>query len=168
MALGCYFTASGRRFEADSFLATTTLKPDAVFHRGDPLTPLDGRVQETGFSVTICTTRVFGDLERQIPRAHRFLREHQRELARLAHDHRVTDLRLTFPYCPGDRMGYEHFPAELLALAATCRISIALSVYPGPPSSGDARMGKPNHALHRMAAPPRGLATRESRRGRHR
>ena len=162
MPLGCYFTARGRRFEADSFLSTTTLKPDAVFHRGDPLTPLDGRVQETGFSVTVCYHALFGDLGRQIPRAHRFLRENQRELSSLARSHRVTDLRLTFPLpCPGDRMGYEYFPAELLALAATFRISIGLSFYPGPPQAAAKERGsrtlrstgwRPRHAAREFGS----------------
>ena len=132
-ALGCYFTASGRTFDVDSFLRRTTLDADAVFYRGQPLKIPKGKLQKvTGFSVTINHTRVFGDLEPQIPKALRFLRKQQRELLRLSRFPGVSDLRLVFPCCrPEGTYGVERFPAELLELAGSRRIYIELSFYPG-------------------------------------
>ncbi|MBI5385905.1 MAG: hypothetical protein HZA90_14600 [Verrucomicrobia bacterium] len=153
--LGCYLSASGEEFDVGSFLSTTTLKPDAVFYRGQPLAPLDGQVKETGFSVMICETRLFGDLDQQISHALQFLRKEQRELVRLAQSPGVTDLRLTFPYCHEERMGYEYFPPELLALAGSCGIGLALSVYPGPPSGHEAS----DQNAEPCPAPNDGLAT---------
>jgi hypothetical protein len=166
--LGCYFTASGKKFDVDSFLRTTTLKPDAIFYRGQPLTPLPGRVEETGFSVTICETRVFGDLDQQIPRALRFLRKSQTELARLAKRSEVTRLRLTFPYCPAGKLGSEFFPAELLALAGASDIDIALSVYPGPAPSQKLWDRNVDPDARSKGGPRQRLPIRAQRRVRHR
>jgi hypothetical protein len=130
--LGCYFSASGRTFEVDSFLQRTTLVADVVFHRGQPLKVPKGKLLPwSGFSITINHTRVFGDLSPQIPKALRFLRKHQRELLRLSRAPGVSDLRLVFPCCrPAGTYGVERFPAELVGLAGACRISIELSFYP--------------------------------------
>ena len=118
--------------------------------------------------MTICETRVFGDLERQIRPALRFLRRQQRELERLAQNPSVSDLRLTFPYCPEDRMHYDYFPPELLALAGSHRIGIALSVYPGPAPGDDVLHpdAEPNAAPN--GGPRRHLAIPKSLKGRHR
>ena len=82
--------------------------------------------------MTVNETRVFGDLRPQIPKALRFLRKEQRELARLARFPGVTDLRLVFPCCRDEgTYGCERFSAELLNLAGSRRIGIELSFYPG-------------------------------------
>jgi len=132
-ALGCYFGASGRTFDVDSFLKRSTLNVTSIFYRGQPLKiPKDKLLEESGFSVTINHTKVFGDLRRQIPKALKFLRSHQVELRRLAHFPGVSGLRLVFPCCrPAGTYGVERFPAELLALAGSRGISIELSFYPG-------------------------------------
>lgn len=132
-ALGCYFIAGGRTFDVDSFLKRTTLDADIVFHRGQPLKVPKGKVlKESGFSVTINHTKVFGDLGPQIPKALKFLRNHQKELRRLSRFPGVSDLRLVFPCCrPDGTYGVERFPAELVALAGSSRIGIELSFYPG-------------------------------------
>ena len=76
MTLGCYFTASGAKFDVDSFLEATSLEANAVFHRGEPLKYLKGKLKKvSGFSVTVNHTRVFGDLGPQIPKALCFLRK---------------------------------------------------------------------------------------------
>jgi hypothetical protein len=132
-ALGCYFTAGGRRFDVDSFLKRTTLDVDVVFYRGQPLKVPEGELQErSGLSVTINHTKVFGDLGPQIPKAMKFLRKHHAELRRLSRFAGVSDLRLVFPCCrPEGTYGVERFPAELLELAGSCGIGIELSFYPG-------------------------------------
>jgi hypothetical protein len=131
-ALGCYLNASGRKFDVDSFLQRTTLDANAVFYRGQTLKVLKEKQQVSGFSVTICHTRVFGDLSPQIPKALKFLRKHQKELLRLSRFPGVSDLRLVFPCCqPEGTYGVERFPAELVGLAGSCRIGIELSFYPG-------------------------------------
>lgn len=132
-ALGCYFSASGRAFDVDSFLKRSTLVADAVFYRGQALKIPKGKLRRTnGFSVTVNRTKVFGDLAPQIPAALRFLRTHQAELRRLSRFPGVSDLRLVFPCCrPEGTHGVETFPAELLDLAGSCSIGIELSFYPG-------------------------------------
>jgi hypothetical protein len=133
--LGCYLTAAGTKFDVDSFLKRSTLQPDSVFYRGQPLKAPKGKVRRTsGSSVTVIETRVFGELSPQIPKALRFVRQEQRELARLARFPGVTDLRLVFPCCRDEgTYGCERFPAELLTLAGSRRIDIELSFYPGGP-----------------------------------
>ena len=132
-SLGCYFTASGRTFDVDSFLKRTTLDANVVFYRGQPLRFPKGKLLDrSGFSVTVNHTRVFGDLGPQIPKALRFLRQRQQELLRLSRFPGITDLRLVFPCCrPEGTYGVERFPAELLELAGSRRIGIELSFYAG-------------------------------------
>jgi len=132
-ALGCYLTARGRTFDVDSFLKRTTLDADTIFYRGQPLKVPKGKLREvSGFSVTINHTKVFGDLEPQIPKALKFRRNHQEELRRLSRFPGVSDLWLVFPCCrPEGTYGVERFPAELLDLAGSRGISIEVSFYPG-------------------------------------
>jgi hypothetical protein len=132
-ALGCYFSASGLTFDVDSFLRRSTLDADAIFYRGQRLKVPNGKLQKvSGFSVTINHTRVFGDLGQQIPKALKFLRNHQAELRRLSRFPGVSDLWLVFPCCrPEGTYGVERFPAELLELAGSRGIDIDLSFYPG-------------------------------------
>jgi len=131
--LGCYFTASGRTFDVDSFLKRTTLDVGTVFYRGQPLKVPKGKLRQVnGFSVTVNRTKVFGDLEPQIPKALKFLRHHHAELRRLSRFPGVSGLRLVFPCCrPEGTYGVERFPAELLELAGSRGIGIELSFYPG-------------------------------------
>ena len=132
MSIGCWFSAGGVELDVDAFLADSSLEPDSVVYRGQ-ITKLPGRpVEETGFSIIVSETEVFGDLAPQIPDAIQFLKDNRGELHRLSCFPNVTDLCLTFPYCPGDTaMRSEYFPSELLALAGSLRIGISLSVYPG-------------------------------------
>ena len=65
-------------------------------------------------------------------------------------------------------MGYEFFPPELLALAGSCGIGIALSVYPEPPSDQKASDRNAEPGAPPNGGPRRRLPIRTRRRGRHR
>ncbi len=123
--------ASGAFFDVDAFLKSSSITGAIVSHRGET-TKIGEVIKDSGFSVTI--NPKFGDLKTQIPAALRFLKKQRRNLERLASHPKVSDRRLVFTYCPGDVMRYENFSDELLLLAGSFRIGIAISFYPGESS----------------------------------
>ena len=133
--LGCYFIATGSDmgldFDVESFLATSSLVADYIYHRGERSGHKNQPFDSSGFSVTISETG-FGHLNLQIPAALDFLRDKEEELERLMRFPGLKDMRVVFTYCPGNAaMRSEYFSPELLRTAGSLSIGIALSVYPG-------------------------------------
>jgi hypothetical protein len=136
--MSVYFRATGDAFDVDAFLASSSLEPDDVFHRGQP-----GRVLHTkpcsvtGFAIQI--SEGFGRLREHTDAARDFLREHELELARLSRCHGVAEMCLDFGYdrCPEAAVQCDYLPPELLALAGSLGIGIELSLYP---ASGEAEV----------------------------
>lgn len=86
-----------------------------------------------GFSSAV-SEREWIDLQGQIEDAHAFLREHQEALRNLTARHKITDIRLDFPYsCRlGERVivQCDYLPPEFIRLAGELGIGIELSHYP--------------------------------------
>jgi hypothetical protein len=130
---GCFLHVSGKRFEVDQFLASSTLKPYRVHHLGEPtIRRRSGELyDDAGFSVDV--SEVDGDLSVEVQDAIAFLQRHDAELARLATIPEVSDRRLDFGYYRRDVfMQSEYLPPELLLLAGAHGIAIELSLYPQP------------------------------------
>lgn len=130
---GCVLHVTGERFDVDQFLASSSLKPYRVHHRGEPTARRrSGELHDdSGFSVDV--SEVDGDLSSEIQDAVAFLQRHEAELARVATIPEVTDRRLDFGYYRRDEfMQSEYLPPELLRLAGAHGIAIELSLYPQP------------------------------------
>lgn len=143
--LGNYFMASGVHFDVDAFLKKSSFQRRIVFYRGQSDRHGIIKSDNSGFSVTISTQ--FGHLEKQIPAALGFLKKHRKELKRLARFSGVTDQRIVFTFCPGNRMCYENFSSELLFLASSLQIGFAISFYPGNASHQVPRRIKTQQSL---------------------
>ena len=92
---GCILHAVGLKFDVDTFLADTSLKPYRVFHRGERRAKGE-RWGRSGFSVEVST--VFGELHRQCRGAAAFLRKFQSDLVRVQSFPGVSDVWLDFRY----------------------------------------------------------------------
>lgn len=127
---GCYFRATGDAFDVDAFLAGSSLEPDDVYHKGEPMIRPDKPRPFTGFAITICDFSV--DLRPQVAEAISFLREAEFELSRLAGYPGVTEMLLDFPYQrrEGAAIQSDSLPPELLSLAGSLGITIELTLYP--------------------------------------
>ena len=129
--MSCYFRATGDRFDVDAFLASSSLVPDKVFHRGEPCQANPERKRPfTGFAVLVAEN--FGRLCSQTTEVTTFLREHKLELSRLSRCPGVTDIRLDFGYDrdPEAAVQCDYLPPDLVALAGSLGIGIELSLYP--------------------------------------
>lgn len=126
---GCIFRASGEHFAVNAFLAVSSLTPDTVWHRGEPVQRNRSQLQTSGFSVVVSNS--WGVLPPQIDDALVFLRTHEYELARLRQIPAVTDLRLDFAYERRQApFQCDTLPHQLLLTAGSLGISIELSLYP--------------------------------------
>jgi hypothetical protein len=140
--MSLYYTATANEFDVDAFLASSSLEPDEVFHRGQPGTFLRTKPSSvTGFTIQI--SKGFGRLREHTDAVTDFLREHELELARLSGYHGVTDTNLAFGYdrCPDAAVQCDYLPAELLALAGSLGIGIELSLYPVSNESEESKPG---------------------------
>jgi hypothetical protein len=129
--MSCYFRATGDNFDVDAFLASSSLVPDKVFHRGEPCQVNPDRKRPfTGFAVLVAEN--FGRLCSQTTEVTTFLREHEPELSRLSRYPGVSDIRLDFGYDrdPEAAVQCDYLPPDLLALAGSLGIGIELSLYP--------------------------------------
>lgn len=141
---GCYFRATGDEFDVEAFIAGSSLDPDAIYHKGEPVGHR-GKVRPfTGFSVIVSDT--WGELRPQIADAISFLREGEYELSRLSRYPGVTDMRLDFPYerREGAAVQSDSLPPELLLLAGSLGITIELTLYPSE-KEWDAMFKTDNH-----------------------
>ena len=114
----CTFRAGGGDFDVDAFLANSSIQACAVFHKGEPRSPLadpHGRhLARSGFNVNV-SDKEWDDLPGQIQDAMAFLAEKHDELRRLRAFPGVEGTELRFPIELRDVMVQtDRFPSELL------------------------------------------------------
>jgi hypothetical protein len=126
-----YLRVEGETFDVDRFLDDSTIKPDLVFHRGEPKKRLKGKNWMcNGFGIEI--GGAFGRLDPQTTEVIKFFGEHRQELARLSHFAGVSDMRLIFSYCPGSCANVtEYFSPAVLGSLGSIGVGIELDIYPG-------------------------------------
>ena len=133
--MGCVLRVSGTKFDPAKFLASSTLRPYAVFRAGDVKVASSARKHETsGFKVVV-SRGSWSDLSEQVTDAVAFLRKHRKTLAKLRRVREVEDVRLDFGLdLRIDRkttfMQFEYFPLKLVSLAGELGCGLELSIYP--------------------------------------
>lgn len=132
--MACILRASGTNFDADAFVATSTLTPHSIWRRGDPRYPQarpDGERHVTSGLRILVSTAEFADPALQIADAVEFLRQHRDAVRALAASEGVTSVLLDFgaEISPPGRASFT-FPPELLSLAGAAGVAVCLSVYP--------------------------------------
>ena len=151
--MSCVLRAHGESFQVHEFLKKSSLQPDSVFQKGDPVAS-DGKKgsqhSASGFSVSVSEAD-FADLEGQIREAILFLDEYEDELRRLGSFSGVQGVSLEFGIewrepsfltdlpgvgGPGSRTGLRQtpvqtdvFPADLLWRAGALDIWLAVTHY---------------------------------------
>lgn len=132
--MSCILRASGSTFEADSFIAQTSLVADSLWRKGEKRFPLNKSREETNDSSgirVVASEADFSDLAQQIDDVILFLRQNQVAVTELVSFPGVECAVLDFGaeiYPPG--WASFTFPAELLRLAGATGVSLCLSVYP--------------------------------------
>ncbi|GAA5496221.1 hypothetical protein Rhal01_02403 [Rubritalea halochordaticola] len=121
-------TSSNQSFSEQ--LRSSKLNHYLTFEKGEPLTPKSTKQRtDYGFSIDV-SKRAWSDLDAQIQDAIKFLDTHHTELATIIESHESVEMTLDFPYeAKGHFVQTNFLPLELISLAASLKIGIALSLY---------------------------------------
>jgi hypothetical protein len=127
--------ATGKNFDVDEFLKTSSLDALTAFHRGEvrfPTSSVTRKSEYSGMNVSV-STREFSDLRGQIEDAISFLSKNDQELKRLRDFPGLEGMDLDFPIEDRD-MVYQcdAFPHRLLLLLGELHIGLVISRYPAP------------------------------------
>ncbi len=128
--------AAGRDFDVDAFLASSTLKPCKVHHRGEPRIPGSqtdpgARPNEASGLNLVASEADFDEFEKQVADATEFLLAESEEIRRLVECPGVDGVTLDFGIERRDvAVQCDVLPAELVRVAGTLGLSIELTQYP--------------------------------------
>jgi hypothetical protein len=134
---GCILRVVGQAFEPETILAGLSLRPYAIFRRGDKCFPESQRSEKLhdfgGFKCDVSSPD--DNLAGQVIEAITFLSEHYEDLAQLASVPAIEAKYLDFGYCcrlDSKRccVQCDYLPADLLRLCGELGIGIELSLYP--------------------------------------
>lgn len=129
--MGCVLRAAGERFDVDSFLRQSSLRPLAVYRLGDSgFIKSRGPCAQSGFNVSVSDAER-SEIDVQIQHAIAFLHSNNIELVRLRDFPDVEDLVLDFGVEQIDQNDFPiqgtRFPAELLRLAGALNLDLEIS-----------------------------------------
>jgi hypothetical protein len=132
--MSCTLRAGGTDFDVNSFLASSSLTPCAVFRRGEPKFPAsqpNGPIRKnSGINVGVSDAE-FGDEQNQTRDALNFLEEHEHELKRLAEYPGVEVFQIDFAIEAKDVFVQSYcFQPNLLFLIGRLGIELCVSYYP--------------------------------------
>jgi hypothetical protein len=126
----CVIRVLGDEFDPDRFLATTTLTPSSIFHKGELRAGRRRPARTGGFTCDLGT----GGLPEQIRSASEFISRHASELRRISTTTTVESFFVDFAYeCRLDDesaiVQRDFLPAEFLRLVGDIGLAICLSQY---------------------------------------
>lgn len=128
--MSCILRISGLNFPAAEFLASTSLLPDKIWHKGEvAVSGTERKHLDSGFNIIICEESGH-NLELQIAEATLFLREQHAELDRLRKFKGVEHITIDFGLeWPGSVAHFDHLPASFVSLVGQLGIGLELSHY---------------------------------------
>ncbi len=129
--MSCVLRAAGAAFDVAGFLADSPFRPEAVYHKGQPLPGAAGtRLRSaSGFDLTV-SRAALTDLEGKVADAIVFLDQHEEELRRLGGAEGVDVVCLDFALARREVVAQsETLPSDLLWRAGALDISVALTLY---------------------------------------
>jgi hypothetical protein len=135
--------AYGAEFDADAFVASTTLPVCTVKRRGEPALPAsqpDGRRHERSGIYVPASDADFSEFRRQIEESIAFLQDHEAEVRRLCEFPGVEDVTLDIGINRRDvAVQCDRLPSALIRLAGSLGLDIEVSHYPvrSPASRGE-------------------------------
>jgi hypothetical protein len=133
----CVLRVTGRKFDPEKYLGSSTLEAYLVFRAGEPRFPSNPKSKAhevSGFCVDV-SRGPWNTLAGQTGDAIAFLKRHKHSLARLRSIRKVEDARLDFRVdLRIDRhrvfAQFDYFPPTLVSLAGALGIGLELSIYP--------------------------------------
>lgn len=138
------FSASGRRFDVDSFLAETGFEPESVWHRGELVNsqkPRGERLSTSGFMITV-GKRDFAKLAIQVRRSIRFFESPQAQqmLTALSRwPEAKAELDFGIAWLPVIAQ-FDYLPPRLVKSAGRFGIGLIVSHYPVEPGAVPTRV----------------------------
>ncbi len=145
--MSCSLRAHGQSFEVHEFLEKSSLQPDAVYEKGDPI--VSGKKNgsqrsSSGFTVSVSQADL-SDLEGQIGEAILFLDEYEEDLRCLGNFSGVDAVSLEFEVQWREAsVQTDVFPADLLWRAGALDIWLAVTRYSIAGKGGDGDPGQKN------------------------
>lgn len=142
----CVLRVHGDAFQPEKFLASTGLRPESVFVKGEPAKRRTKPSRTSGFQCDILDGTA--SLDEATSAARSFLEKHFDDLTRLAQENTIESRFLDFyveyridfqKTC----VQIERLPAELLLVAGQLKIDVVLSIFPPfePPGINQATEG---------------------------
>jgi hypothetical protein len=131
--MSCVLRIYGKKFNLDTFLSQTSLKPSAVFRKGEPRikdNPKGKKILQNGVNIGVSYAS-FHDLDGQIRDAIKFLKENKKELRRIIASKEINGIWvLDFAIKRRDvAVQCEEFPQELLLLMGSLGVTLQVSYY---------------------------------------
>jgi hypothetical protein len=131
--MSCVLRASGKNFDVDEFLKTSSLDALTAFHRGAaqfPASSVTRRCDHSGMKVSV-SSRESSDLRGQVKDAVGFLIDNNQELKRLRDSPGVERIDLDFQVEDREMVFQsDAFPPDLLSLLGELRIGLVISRSP--------------------------------------
>jgi hypothetical protein len=131
--MSCILRVSGAQLDVDALLASVRLIPDRVWHRGEPRLESrpNGKCHEHSGATFLASGADFGDFDRQIEEATRFLEDHSTQIAGIVTFKDVEAATLDFGIELRDVMIHRDILApRFLRAAALAGVAVELSHYP--------------------------------------
>lgn len=131
--MSCVLRIYGKKFNLDKFLTQSSLKPSAVFRKGEPRikdNPKWKKHLENGVNIGL-SYESFDNLDGQIKDAIKFLKKNKKELKRTIASKEINGIWvLDFAIKRRDvAVQFEEFPQELLLLLGSLGITLQVSYY---------------------------------------
>jgi hypothetical protein len=135
--VACVLRVAGRDFDVDAYLRRGRLDPVAVYRRGEPkfkTKPRGAKVRCSGCNILV-SDRDFSDFPGQLREAVAFLKRNGSAVRALRRRPGVEQASLDFGVerRPTAIVETDRFPEELIRLAGTLGLALALSRYPPSP-----------------------------------
>lgn|SRR5690348_6818028 len=132
--MSCVLRAGGVDFAVDTFLSTSTLRPVAVFRKGQPqyptVKPVGPRLEVSGLHIVVSEAD-FSMLQAQVADAIEFLEQNRTELSHLKAFPGIEEMTLDFGIEEREVAAQrERFPPKLLGLLGELGIWLAFTLYP--------------------------------------
>ena len=133
--MSCILVIRGKKFNVDTFISKSNLRPYSVFYKGQPIFKTKPKGKKSGYNgLSIDVSKAsMDDLKSQINDAIRFLKRNKEKLSHIAKTKTITSSYLSFG-C-NQRIGRkiaiqsDLFPNTLIKLAGEVGLGIELVIY---------------------------------------
>ncbi len=131
--MSCYLNILGADFDVDNCLLKTTMRPQDIWHKGEPKfkTKPDGKKLTHSGCSFVASNADFDQFNEQVADVTAFLKDHYKDLQKLTQTIGIEYAVLDFgvEYDESKFVQSKYLPIDLIKLCAELNISIELSIY---------------------------------------